>query len=436
MMASAIAAGRSVRTGRSERLGAALCKYYIAGYPWAVTYLRRHVDERLGWALSQLPAVSLEGLRGVGKTTTAQRVAAASLLLDRPVDAMPFEVDPFAAVEGHPEPVLLDEWQLVPEVWDAVRRSVDTRNAPGRFLLSGSSRAAVTAARHTGAARIASIEMRPMTLSERNGTTPDVALVDLIADGTRPLVGHRGRYTPEVQRSTMTRVGLPGLLPLDERAHVAQVESYLTSILASDLQRVDGVDRSATRLRRYLTAYAACVGTTTAHSTIYNAAGLSQATAVEYHDVLTRIGLILELPAHWSNTLKQLAKAPKRHLADAGFAASPIPQAQRDFGRLWENAVVAQIRAVAEATLDRPTFAHLRTASGRQEVDMLVGDAEGRMVAIEAKSAQLVEAKDTRHLRWLRDRDPQVTCGLVVYPGERIIDLGDGIAAVPLAALA
>ena len=401
-----------------------------------MTYLARLIDDRLSWAVSALPAVSVEGLRGVGKTTSSQRLAATTIMLDRPADAAAFQADPFAAVEGHAPPVLLDEWQAVPAVWDAVRRSVDRDSAAGRFLLCGSSRAAVQAARHSGAGRIASIEMRPMTLSERQGNAPDVSLVDLLAHGTDALPGPQATYSIGNQRALTERAGLPGLLPLDDSAHAMQVEAYLRTVLATDPQLVDGVDRSSTRMWRYITAYAACVGTNTAHSTIYNAAGLSNATAADYHDVLSRLGLILELPAFWSNTLKSLAKAPKRHLADAALAAAPIAPGQRDQGRLWENAVVAQLRAVAEATLDRPSLTHLRTANGRQEVDLLIADRSGAIVAIEAKLGTTVDAGDTKHLRWLRDQIPEVTCGLVVHPGERCIQLGDGIAAVPLAAIA
>jgi predicted AAA+ superfamily ATPase len=380
--------------------------------------------------------VSVEGLRGVGKTTTSQRLAATTFMLDRPANAALFEADAFAAVEGHPSPVLLDEWQSVPSVWDAVRRSVDRDPTAGRFLLCGSSRATVQAARHSGAGRIASIEMRPMTLSERSGAAPGVSLNALLEHGTDVLPGPQVAYSTAAQRALTERAGLPGLLHLDDSAHAMQLEAYLRSVLSADPQLIDGVDRSASRLWRYITAYAACVGTNTAHSTIYNAAGLSNATAADYHDVLSRLGLILELPAFWSNTLKSLAKAPKRHLADAALAAAPIARAHRDHGRLWENVVVAQLRAVAEATVDRPTLTHLRTANGRQEVDLLISDHSGSIVAVEAKLGSTVDASDTKHLRWLRDRVPEVACGIVVHPGERCVQLGDGIAAVPLAAIA
>ena len=105
-------------------------------------YLRRHVDGRLGRLLGVHPACLLEGARSVGKTTTAQRLAAAVLRLDHPPTAEMVADDPEAACKSLPKPLLIDEWQRVPTVWDAVRRMIDDDRSPGRFILSGSSRAA------------------------------------------------------------------------------------------------------------------------------------------------------------------------------------------------------------------------------------------------------------------------------------------------------
>ncbi|MDG4773390.1 AAA family ATPase [Solwaraspora sp. WMMD792] len=148
-------------------------------------YQTRIVDQELDELLPGLPAISIEGPKGVGKTATGQRRAATLIALDDPVQRELLRADP-QRLDRLPGPVLIDEWQREPTVWDLVRRSVDRDSSPSRYLLTGSA-TPTSAPTHSGAGRIVQLRMRPMTLVERAIAEPTVSLRDLLS-GQRPEV--------------------------------------------------------------------------------------------------------------------------------------------------------------------------------------------------------------------------------------------------------
>lgn len=254
-----------------------------------MTYLRRHLDERLKRLLSVHPACLVEGIRGTGKTSTASQLAASTLRLDHPPTADLVARDPVAACATLPKPVLIDEWQRVPTVWDAVRRMIDDDRAPGQFLLSGSSRTSISADIHAGAGRMMSPRLRPMTLSERRGQAPAVALADVAEHGIDVLRGARSPLSPEEQIAPTVHSGLPGYLEMDDVDHQDALRSYLDLAISRDLAEIAAGQRNVGKLCSYLRAYGAYVGTAAEHATIHNAAGVSKATGETYHDLLDRL---------------------------------------------------------------------------------------------------------------------------------------------------
>ena len=150
-------------------------------------YLRRIVDDELDELFAALPAIALEGPKGVGKTATAERRSATTFRLDIPAQRAVAAADPHVVVSA-PPPVLIDEWQHVPSVWDAVRREVDRDLSPGRYLLAGSA-APLTPPTHSGAGRIVSVRLRPLALSERGICPPSVSLGELLRGGRPPISG-------------------------------------------------------------------------------------------------------------------------------------------------------------------------------------------------------------------------------------------------------
>ena len=408
-----------------------------------MTYLRRHIDARLAHLLGVHPACLIEGIWGVGKTSTATRLAATTLRLDHPPTAEMVASDPEVACSSLPAPVLIDEWQRVPTVWDAVRRMIDDDRSPGRFILSGSSPTAVAADVHAGAGRIMPLRLRPMTLSERRGHAPAVALEDLAEHGIDAVRGVRSAFSPVEQVAPTVDSGLPGYLAMGSTDQQEVLRAYLDLAVSRDLAEIASPLRNARKLRRYVRAYGAAVGTTAEHATIHHAADVAKATGETYHDLLDRLGLIEELPGWSNNRLKRLTRRPKRHLVDPALAAadhhdtaSVLGERRARLGELFESVVVCQIRATAEALGLGWRFGHLRSAGGDHEIDLVADLPDGGVLAFEAKLSQTTTAADTRHLAALRDRlGDTFRAGLVVHPGTVAFRLGDRIAAVPLGIL-
>ncbi len=408
-----------------------------------MTYLRRHLDEQLDRLMSVHPAVLLAGIRGAGKTTTASRSTKSMVRLDDPRQAAAVRGDPEAILAGAETPLLIDEWQRVPEVWDVVRLMVDEDRSPGRFILSGSERTAVNAPIHTGAGRFLQVRLRPMTLSERRGVTPAASLGHLAEQGIEALRGSESPYTPAEQLAAAVISGLPGYRHLAEADHQETLRNYFDLSASRDLAEIDARARSPQRVRRYLRAYGAVIGTTADQSGIQQAAGVSRATADSYHDLLTRLGIIEELPAWSSNRLKQLTRRSKRHFVDPALAAADHYETsdalrfdRQRLGSLFESTVVCHMRATSDALGLGWRFSHLRTAKGLHEVDMIADLPDGSLIAVEARAAATVERSEARHLIWLREqlRD-RFRAGLVIHPGRFAYRLDDRIAVAPLGVL-
>ncbi|HZO95862.1 MAG TPA: AAA family ATPase [Gaiellaceae bacterium] len=282
-------------------------------------------------------AVAIEGAKAVGKTATALRRARTVWELDDPERRDVALADPRRLVEG-PHPVLIDEWQRVPASWDLVRREADRPEAEGTYILTGSASprrprpdedAAPT---HSGALRIVSVRMRPMSLAERGVATPTVSLAELLS-GTRPAItGHTEvrltDYVDEILRS-----GFPGLRVRDltPRARRAQLDGYLARIIDRDFQEMGHVVRNPAGLRRWLTAYAAASSTTATYETIRDAATGGEGekptrkAAQPYRDVLERLWVV-EVAAHPQSDRRALG----RPQASARRSSARRPPAGRE----------------------------------------------------------------------------------------------------------
>ncbi len=419
-------------------------------------YLVRIVDDELDELLPSLPALALEGAKGVGKTLTARRRARTVHPLDAPGAIELFEADPRRLLDGDP-PVLLDEWQRVPASWDLVRRAVDDDPSPGRFLLTGSA-APAGGGTHSGAGRIVRLRMRPLTLAERGVAKPTVSLRDLLRGGRPPIDGSTPisleRYAEEICGS-----GFPGLRGLSDRALRAQLDGYLERVIDRDFEEVGQPVRTAGALRRWMTAYGAATATTAAYDAIRDAATPGErdkpakTTAQAYREALERLWILDPLPA-WlptSSHLRRLGSAPRHNLADPSLAArllgveagallevgSQGPLTPRDgtlLGQLFESLVALDVRVYAQAAEAR--VGHLRTHGGEHEVDLIIERGDHRVLAIEVKLAHTVRDDDVHHLRWLQDQlGDRVLDAIVVNTGSDAYRRPDGIGIVPAALL-
>lgn len=422
-----------------------------------MVYRRRLIDDELDVRLPELPAIAVDGPKGVGKTATGLQRAATVLALDDPVVLSLVSADPDRAL-GRERPILIDEWQHAPQVWDMVRRAVDNGASPSSFLLTGSATPALGATVHSGAGRIVSLRMRPLALPERDLVEPTVSLASLLDGDNTPIAGDcpltLADYAAEIEAS-----GFPGIRPLSARARRAQLDSYLTRALSRDLSDEQGVTvRRPDSLRAWLTAYATATSSTATWEAIRTAATPgdadppSKATTVRYRDWLSSLWLLDPIPAWqpYGSGLKGLTKGPKHHLADPSLAArlmSVGAAALLDgegrvlpggpataLGALFESLAALTVRVCAQ-TAEAAT-SHLRTDRGEHEVDLVVERHDGRVVGIEVKLAPTIDDRAVRHLHWLRDNHGRRVSDLVVLTtGPNAYRRPDGVAVVPLGLL-
>jgi len=417
-----------------------------------VDYRTRVVDGELDELLPGLPAISLDGPKGVGKTATAVRRAGTVFGLDDPAQCELLRADP-GRLDRSPAPVLIDEWQREPAVWDLVRRSVDRDPTPGRFLLTGSA-TPTQAPTHSGAGRIVTLRMRPMSLAERGLPTPTVRMRDLLT-GRRPAIDGSSDLTLPDYVEEIVRSGFPGIRDLPPRARRAQLDGYLARIVEKDFPEQGHLVRRPATLRAWLAAYASATASTASYNVILDAATPgdhdkpAKTTTIAYRDVLSQLWL-LDPVNGWAanrNTFTRLGTAPKHQLADPALAARLLgadvdalladsttrPAVARRgplLGALFESLVTLSVRVYAQAA--EATVCHLRTRAGDHEVDLLVQRADHRVVAFETKISPTVDERDTTHLRWLRDRlGDDLLDAAVITTGSHAYRRPDGIAVIP-----
>ncbi len=422
-----------------------------------MAYTPRVIEKELDELFGSLSAIAIEGAKGVGKTETASRRSQTIRRLDEPGDLALAKGDPKRMLDGDP-PILLDEWQHLPETWDLVRRAVDDGAPSGSFLLTGSA-SPDGRGRHSGAGRIAPIRMRPLSLAERFEKAGTVSMAELLRGGRPKLSGETDvaleGYTEEIVAS-----GFPGFRRLAGRARRAQLEGYVARIVDRDFPELGHRVRNPAGLRRWMAAYGAASSTSTSFEKIRDAATggegekPSRVATQPYREILERLWILDPVPA-WQptrNRLSRLNSAPRHQLVDPALAAvllgasaeallegaelgPPIPRDGPLLGGLFESLVTQSVRVYAQNAEAR--VGHLRTFAGNQEVDLIVERADGRVLAIEVKLARTVEDIDIRHLRWLQEKiGDELLDAMVITTGPVAYRRGDGIAVVPAALLA
>jgi uncharacterized protein len=419
-------------------------------------YLPRIVDDELDELLVGVPAVSIEGAKGVGKTHTALQRANTTFRFESPASLAVASADP-SRITAAAAPVLIDEWQRLPHSWDVVRRSVDDGAPPGSYLLTGSaSRSDIST--HSGAGRIVTVRMRPLSLAERQIDQPTVSMAALLT-GAKPVL--TGSTTVDLERYVQEIVtgGFPGLRTSTGRAQRARLDGYIDRIIDRDIVEFGRPNRNPATLRRWLAAYGAAVSTSATYEVIRDAAtpGISdkpaKSTTIHYRDALERLWILDPVPA-WlptRNPLARLSTPDKHHLVDPALAARLLgidasallggrgtePLTPRDgtmLGNLFESLITQSIRVYAQAAECR--VHHLRTRGGQREIDLIVERADHRVVAIEIKLTNAADDRDLRHLRWLRNEiGDDLLDAIVVTTGADAYRTADGIAVVPAALL-
>lgn len=404
-------------------------------------YRPRALESLLPDLLTELPALLLVGPRAAGKTTTAARYASTIVRLDRPAEAAAFRADPDAALRGLEAPVLLDEWQAVPEVLGAVKRAVDSAGSPGRFLLTGSVRAELDSETWPGTGRLVRLALYGMTMREQF-ERPGITFLDRVNQGRELEVPED---PPDLRGyvELALRSGFPeAALSLSEQTRGRWLESYLEQLLTRDAVGLER-RRDPTRLHRYFQAFALNSAGMAEEKTIYGAAGIDRKTALAYEGLLRDLLIVESIPAWTSNRLKRLIKSPKRYVVDPALIATAlgldVGGVLRDgniLGRLIDSFVVAQLRTELEVVQPRARLHHLRAEGGRREVDLVVETGAGKVIGIEVKADAAPDSSSARHLLWLRDElGDRFEAGIVLHTGPKVYELGASVVAAPICTL-
>jgi len=420
-----------------------------------MTYLSRVLDDVLLARLASLGAVLIEGPKACGKTETARRAAASEVLLDLDAAARAAaEVDPSLVLEGA-TPRLIDEWQLVPELWNQVRRAVDARKAPGQFILTGSAVPADVETRHVGAGRVTRLRMRPMSLFESGHSSGDISIRALL-DG-QPA---RPADTRQTIPNLVDRVcvgGWPAFQQLSVSEALVAVSSYLDEIRRVDVSRVDGVKRDPIRMQKLLRAVARNVATEAAISKLAADTGadeeererpLSRETVYDHISALERLMIIEDQPP-WAPHLRsrsRLRTTPTRHFVDPSLAVAALGASPQKlltdlnlFGLLFESLVIRDLRIYGQA--NDAEVLHYRDNTGL-EVDAIVEGRDGRWAGFEVKLGgdKNIDEAAANLLTFSERIDTSksgapASLGVIVGTGYGYVRK-DGVAVIPIGALA
>ena len=415
-------------------------------------YLPRISDSILKNYLEAMGAVLIEGAKWCGKTSTARQMAGSILMLQDPDQQEKYKIatqtKPSLLLRGD-TPRLLDEWQMYPVLWDAVRFAVDQRGEVGQFILTGSAVPTDGATMHTGTGRIMRMLMRPMSFYESGDSTGEVSLKNLF-NGKHDIEGF-SKLSIEKIACLICRGGWPGAIQLEEKAALHVATAYLEAIVNADIQRVDGIEKNPDRVRLLLRSLARNICTLATAKTIIddvaaNEVSMTEKTYTSYMNALKRIFVVENSPA-WQPSLRSrtaIRSSEKRNFVDPSIGIAAL-QASPDnllddfetFGFFFESLCTRDIRVYTQ-TLGGDVY-HYRDRSGL-EADMIIRLHNGQWAAIEVKmgSKQIDEAAG--HLIALRERIDTSRVGepaflMVLTGGEYAYRRKDGVLNVPIGCL-
>lgn len=415
-------------------------------------YLHRIGDSVLQRELEASGAVLIEGAKWCGKTSTARQAARSILYMQDPDKADAYrtmaDTKPSLLLKGA-TPRLIDEWQMAPVLWDAVRFEVDRRGTLGQFLLTGSAVPTDGATAHTGTGRISRMLMRTMSLYESLESNGSVSLKELF-DG-RTDIESTSNLTIEQIACAICRGGWPAAVKHKGPAALRMATNYVEAVIHMDVQRVDGVEKNPERVRTLLRSLARNIATLATAQTIKadveaNDMTISEKTLTGYLNALRRIFVVEDLRA-WQPSLRSktaIRTAAKRHFVDPSIAtavlrASPesILEDFETFGFLFEALCTRDIRVYAQAN-DGEVF-HYRDKTGL-EADMIISLHDGRWAAVEVKLGNRQIEEAAAHLLKLKERVDTERMGepsflMVMTGGEFAYRREDGVLVVPVGCL-
>lgn len=427
----------------------------IRGERLMKNYLPRITDKLLDERLKAKGAILIEGPKWCGKTTSAKEFAKSFIAMDEPDKTKQYkqmaELNPSALLEGE-TPRLVDEWQLAPNLWNAVRYEVDKRDDFGQFILTGSAvPAEFDASMHSGTGRISRLYMRTMSLYESKDSDGAVSLSNLFDDKEISCANHK---TLDDIAFLICRGGWPISIKLEGKASLFQAIDYFDSVVKNDISRVDSVKRDVEKAKSLLRSYARHVGSQAPLETIRKdmlanqADTFDQVTLYSYIDALKKIFVIEDAPA-WNPNIRSktaIRSTDTRYFIDPSIATAALGIGPKDLtqdlntmGFLFENLAVRDLRIYSEL-LDGSVY-HYRDKSGL-ECDAVIHLRNGSYGLVEIKLGgdKLIEegAQTLKTLSDLIDTNSMkkpsfmmVLCAQAPFAYKR----NDGVYVVPITSL-
>lgn len=418
-------------------------------------YINRIVDKEIKKELSIMGAILIKGPKWCGKTTSAKQVAKSVLEMQNP-DLQENYIEiantkPSVLLEGE-KPRLIDEWQLAPKLWNAVRYSVDNVGKPNQYILTGSATPKEDDTLHSGVGRFAFITMKPMTLFESGESNGSISLKDIL-EGKRDIDGIKTDLNYEKIAYVLCRGGWPSAINLPEKQALEIAKNYIKVLCDSDISKVDGVKRNPNLAKTILKCYARQVSTIDSNQSLYedvkaNYSDISERTIIDYLDVLKKLYIIEEIEA-WNPNIRSktaIRTSNKKGLIDPSLAVAALGCSPKElmldirtYGLLFENLVNRDLSVYVKAI--GGTLRHYRDRY-KLECDNIVHFDDGRYALIETKlgGTRIKEAEE--HLleleRLILQNEPRIgkPAFMMIITGTDIAYVEEnGIMVVPIGCL-
>lgn len=420
-----------------------------------VKYLKRYVDEDLEKYLNAMGAVLIDGPKWCGKTTTAKQHSNSILELQNPDKTESYlqlaNIKPSKLLEGE-KPRLIDEWQMAPVLWDAVRYSVDTDGGHGLYILTGSTSVDETEIMHSGTGRIHRLHMMPMSLYESKDSNGKISIIEMFDNPIRDIDGITSDLTFENLVFVTCRGGWPETLKIeDDSSKLLTARSYINSICESDISTVDGVKRNPERVKLVLKSYARNISTLAGDKTmvkdiVSQFGDISYPTFISYVDALKRLFVINNVPA-WSPNVRSsrtIKSTPKKEFIDPSIAVAALELTPEKlifdlntFGFIFENLCFRDLEVYTKSYGGKVYYYHDRYDL---EVDCVLVLDDGRYALIEFKVGSKDIDNAAKNLIKLRNlliedgvRPP--TFLAVIYGGELAYTREDDVKVLPIGCL-
>ena len=419
-------------------------------------YKARIADDILRKKLEGKGAVLVEGPKWCGKTTTSEQIAKSILYMSDPEKESQYltmaDINPKMLLKGK-APRLIDEWQLAPKLWDAIRFEVDHRDELGQFILTGSAvPASYDDIKHSGTGRFAWVKMRPMSLYESGESNGDISLKELFTQ-PKEITGIN-LLNLESLAFVLCRGGWPQATTLSGETALEQAFDYYDAVVRSDISRVDNVTRNPERVKRLMRSYARHQGTQASAQVICNDvmandnSGFDVDTVYSYINALKKIFVVEDMPA-WNPNLRSktaIRTSDTRYYVDPSIATAALGLGPDDlindlntFGLLFETMCIRDLRVFADAL--KGSVSHYRDSRGL-ECDAVLHLRNGSYGLIEIKlgGERLIE----EGVRTLNDLESEIDTGKMPSPAFKMVLIGvgdfayrrpDGVYVVPIGCL-